>query len=110
MTWPIHLLIDGLRTQYMHGSGSQTNCLVGTLTTTITAPVTLIVSLLTEVSRTSLWGVVDDQAIQPRRLLLLQRYISGLSTERAWVQIPFAAVSTSGHFRSLHDAPVHSAV
>ena len=26
------------------------------------------------------------------------------------VECPFAAVSKIGHFRSLHDAPVHSAI
>ena len=31
------------------------------------------------------------------------------SQSRSRVRIPFAAVSELGHFRSLHDAPVHSA-
>ena len=35
---------------------------------------------------------------------------AGLATERAGVRIPFATVSRVGHFHSLHDAPVCSAV
>ena len=39
-----------------------------------------------------------------------QRKNAGLTTERARVRIPLAIVAKFGHFRSLHDAPVHSAV
>ena len=35
---------------------------------------------------------------------------TGLAIERARIRIPFATISKHGHFRSLHDAPVHSAV
>ena len=36
-----------------------------------------------------------------------QQYNTVPSIERAGVRIIFAAVSKLGHFRSLHDAPVH---
>ena len=35
---------------------------------------------------------------------------AALAIERFRVRITFATVSKFGHFRSLHDAPVHSAV
>ena len=35
---------------------------------------------------------------------------SWLAIERAWVRIRFATVLKFGHFCSLHDTPVHSAV
>ena len=35
---------------------------------------------------------------------------AGLSIEKACIRIHFAAVSKIKHFRSLHDAQVHSAV
>ena len=35
---------------------------------------------------------------------------AGLVIERAWVRIPLATISKFGHFRSLHDASVDSAV
>ena len=53
---------------------------------------------------------------QMLRTALLERgssvveYAAGLAIERARVQIPFATVSKFGHFRSLHDASVDSAV
>ena len=36
--------------------------------------------------------------------------VTGLAIKRARVRIAFATVSNFGHFRSRHDAPVHSAV
>ena len=35
---------------------------------------------------------------------------AGLAIDSARVRTPFVAVSKLGHFRSLHDAPVHSVV
>ena len=42
--------------------------------------------------------------------LVAQRYNAGLAIASALVRIPVATVSKFWHLRSLHDAPVHSAV
>ena len=54
------------------------------------------------------FAIVTDESEVFRSIVAL-RYNAGLSIESIWVRIPFAAVSKVGHFRSLHNAPVHSA-
>ena len=58
---------------------------------------------------TSFIGVIKHLSLLLWSMLVQQKNV-GISIDGAFVWISFAAVSKLGHSRSIHDAPVHSAI